>query len=450
MIPYRAKNPPESFPYATVSLIVMNTLTYLFTTEAFLFIRKDVVEGWAVSHETLNPLRLITAMFLHANLMHLLGNMLFLWIFGAAAEGRLKSFKFLAVYLISGLLGSLLHDGVLGALQPDRFGLGASGAIMGVAGAYLYMFPFARIRVWLGWGWMRYIGGEDEAVGDWQAQWVILYYVFFDLVEGFLWRSVGLSGGVAHFAHLGGVGAGLLCAFALRAQRDSEEVSEAQSIRADIGTDYAVLNLQDLEALLEREPNNPILVLTFCRKALTTSAGSETYELAREMFRRKADLLINQGDLDEVSHLAMMLSADSATAVPTPVLLRLGGKLESVGEYGLAETCYRRVFHHQSRGIDGEMALVRLGRLTEQSHHDKTTAVGYYTELLKRFPNSPNATYARTALTRLGAPVPTAAPLAAPTQKEPKSTMESSVAPEPKEPEIPTSAQSSGLRPLGS
>ena len=133
MIPYRAKNPPESFPYATLGLILLNTLIFAITSEYFLVIRDEVTKAWAVSHDTLNPLRLITAMFLHGSIIHLGGNMLFLWIFGAAAEGRLGTIKYLLIYFIAGITGGLLHDGVVGYLHPTQFGLGASGAIMGIA-----------------------------------------------------------------------------------------------------------------------------------------------------------------------------------------------------------------------------------------------------------------------------------------------------------------------------
>ena len=92
IIPFRTKNPPEHFPYVTLILIVVNVLIYFLTSLGNYCLRIDdtVIEQFAVTHNTLNLWRLTTAMFLHANLEHIIGNMLFLWIFGAAVEGRLR------------------------------------------------------------------------------------------------------------------------------------------------------------------------------------------------------------------------------------------------------------------------------------------------------------------------------------------------------------------------
>ena len=150
LLPYRAKNPPERRPYVTLGLIAANVLVYIPTSVYLLFIRESAVEMFAVTHNNMNPLRMLTASFLHHDPLHLLGNMLFLWIFGAALEGRLGHIKFLLLYLAAACGAWLLHDITFGALHPNRAGLGASGAIMGLAGAYLFVFPFASIVcVWM-------------------------------------------------------------------------------------------------------------------------------------------------------------------------------------------------------------------------------------------------------------------------------------------------------------
>ncbi len=146
-LPYRAKNPPERFPYATLGLMITNTLIFAATSKYFLVVRESVVHQYAVSHETFSFPRLLSAMFLHGDLFHLASNMLFLWIFGASVEGRIKPFKFLGLYFLAGLGGGVLHEVMVGILAPKQFGLGASGAIMGVAGAYLYMFPYRSYAV---------------------------------------------------------------------------------------------------------------------------------------------------------------------------------------------------------------------------------------------------------------------------------------------------------------
>src|SRR6476469_4661283 len=96
--PYRAKNPPEKFPWATLSLIALNTLVYVCTSEYLLQIREGVVTDWALSHNNFTFVRLIAAMFLHANIFHLLGKMWFLWLFWPGVEGRLGHLRYTLIY----------------------------------------------------------------------------------------------------------------------------------------------------------------------------------------------------------------------------------------------------------------------------------------------------------------------------------------------------------------
>src|SRR5215813_916188 len=178
MLPFRAKNPPEHFPYATIGLMAINVVVFAFTSQMFLAIKPYVVENFAVSHDQFSFLRLTTAMFLHNDILHLAGNMLFLWIFGPSVEGRARPWFFIPIYLLAGYGGGLLHEMFAGTRNPEQFSLGASGAIMGVAGMYLYIFPYSLIcavhrTYWIA-GWF--------SVSDIQARWVILYYIGFDLL----------------------------------------------------------------------------------------------------------------------------------------------------------------------------------------------------------------------------------------------------------------------------
>lgn len=391
LIPYRAKNPPERFPYVTLSLIAINTLLFALTSHLFLEIHEGVVRDYALSHETMSVLRLFTAMFLHGSLLHLLGNMLFLWIFGSSVEGRLGPLKFIGVYLAAGLVGFILEDLLTGIINPKLPILGASGAIMGLAGAYLYMFPFAAISVV--WGW-----GLRLRLMEWQAQWVVLYFVVFDILNGLISKS-GLADGVAHFAHLGGAGAGFFGVILLRAKRDSEDYSNAQAVRATAHGDYHVMALHELETLMENPQDNVALVMTFCRKAAKQVDGSG-YRLCLDVLQRHARLLIEQADPEELGRFVLALP-DHASTLPAPFYLRLGGRLESVGSYELAARTYRRIYEMNPNAPDTEMALLRLGRLTEQTAGDKAQAASIYTEMLRLFPNGPLAMQARDALRRL-------------------------------------------------
>ena len=144
---------------------------------------------------------LLTSMFMHGGLMHLLGNMLFLWIFGDNLEHALGRTRYLAFYLLCGLLASLAHVFATVGLggNPLIPSLGASGAISGVLGGYLLLFPKRRVRVIM----LRVITEVPAivAIGLW---------FLFQLISGLGMLGGGAQeGGVAYAAHIGGFIAGL-------------------------------------------------------------------------------------------------------------------------------------------------------------------------------------------------------------------------------------------------
>ncbi len=150
-------------------------------------------------------LTLITSMFMHGGLAHIGGNMLFLWIFGDNVEDRMGHLRYLVFYLVCGVLASLSHVYATLAFSTNPSSLlipslGASGAISGVLGGYLLMFPTRRVTVIL----FRFLTDVPAyvAIGIWFA---------FQLVSGLgLLGGGSQQGGVAYAAHVGGFVAGLV------------------------------------------------------------------------------------------------------------------------------------------------------------------------------------------------------------------------------------------------
>jgi membrane associated rhomboid family serine protease len=150
-------------------------------------------------------LTLITSMFMHGGIAHIAGNMLFLWIFGDNLEDRLGHLRYLVFYLLAGILASLAHVFTTVALSTDQSGLmvpslGASGAISGVLGGYILLYPKRRVVVLL----FRFLTDVPAyvAIGIWFA---------FQLISGLGMLGGGSQqGGVAYGAHIGGFIAGLV------------------------------------------------------------------------------------------------------------------------------------------------------------------------------------------------------------------------------------------------
>lgn len=147
---------------------------------------------------------LITSMFMHGSIGHILGNMLFLWIFGDNVEDRLGHLQYLLFYIIVGILASLAHVATCVLLKSDLLtpSLGASGAISGVMGAYLIFYPNNSVTVLI----FRFVTTVPAivAVGLWFAM---------QLFSSFMELGAGEGGGVAYGAHIGGFIAGIPLAF---------------------------------------------------------------------------------------------------------------------------------------------------------------------------------------------------------------------------------------------
>ena len=143
---------------------------------------------------------ILSSMFIHGGLLHLAGNMLFLWVFGSSMEHALGPLKFLALYLVTGVAATLCHLSVDPQSQAPL--IGASGAVSGVLGAYLLTYPYNRIRALI----IMFI----ITVIELPAIWLLGGWFVWQLFQG-LW-SLGLSStvNVAFFAHIGGFVAGLL------------------------------------------------------------------------------------------------------------------------------------------------------------------------------------------------------------------------------------------------
>jgi len=152
-----------------------------------------------------------TSMFMHGGWMHLGGNMLYLWIFGDNVEDRFGHMKFLVFYLLCGIAATFAQMAFnSGSNVPN---LGASGAIAGVLGAYILLFPGARVRVLMG-----------RSVVPMPALVVIGLWIVLQFVSGIgSITHTADTGGIAYMAHIGGFAAGVVLTLVLRGNRGAEE-----------------------------------------------------------------------------------------------------------------------------------------------------------------------------------------------------------------------------------
>jgi membrane associated rhomboid family serine protease len=227
VFPLRDNIPTENFPFVTVVLIVLNVLSYFFfqhgtitlgspDNQDFLCnlyeygtIPREVVHGGQVAvqgcpiPDTPTWQTLFASMFMHGGLLHLGGNMLFLWIFGNNVEDSMGPVKFVLFYLLGGLAADALQIAFSpGSTVPS---IGASGAIAGVLGGYLVLFPAARVVtvVFIIFFFTILELPAMLFLGIWIVEQAL--FAYFDLFQ-----PQGGGGGVAYFAHIGGFLFGLL------------------------------------------------------------------------------------------------------------------------------------------------------------------------------------------------------------------------------------------------
>jgi len=196
----------RTVPFVTYALLALNLLFFFVELNG----GQPLIERWSVVPKRLlaNPggdfLTLFTSMFMHGGWLHLGGNMLYLWIFGDNVEDRFGHAKYAFFYFLCGLVATAAQVMVSPASGIPN--LGASGAIAGVLGAYLLLFPKGRVRVLLGRG-----------VVPMPALVVIGFWILLQFVNGIGANAqTSETGGVAYMAHIGGFVAGLILAFVLR------------------------------------------------------------------------------------------------------------------------------------------------------------------------------------------------------------------------------------------
>ncbi len=212
MIPIRDELPTRKLPIITVSVIIINVIVFIYELllgpqlETFLF-QAGLVPAvlWGrvrLLIPSIPPfLTIFTSMFLHGNLFHLLSNMLYFWIFGNNVEDFLGHFHFLLFYLGCGLMAGLTHALVFPSSTIPT--VGASGAISGVMGGYLVLFPFARVLVLVIWGFFFNIVRVPAAL-------LLGIWVFLQLIYSLTSLVSPTLGGTAWFAHLGGFAIGCI------------------------------------------------------------------------------------------------------------------------------------------------------------------------------------------------------------------------------------------------
>ncbi len=197
--PYKDETKRRSFPYITIALIAVNVLIFIWSLLNF----ENVINTYGFTPAAASLLTIFTAMFLHGGIDHIFGNMWYLWLFGDNVEDKFGKLFYIIFYLLSGVAATLTHWLTnIGSAVPA---IGASGAISGVLGSYVVMFPKAKIQTAGRFGFFTL------------PAWLMIGFWFvLQLIFGAVSLVGGQGSGIAFWAHVGGFVFGFLVTFILK------------------------------------------------------------------------------------------------------------------------------------------------------------------------------------------------------------------------------------------
>ena len=330
-LPIGDENPTERRPFVNYTLIALNIVAFLAlclgSPNDPAFIR------WTMIPAQLDWTTLFTSLFLHAGWMHLLGNMLFLWIFGDNVEDRLGHVGYIVFYFVCGLAADAAH--ILSNPHSEIPTLGASGAISGVMGAYILFYPRHQVKtfIWLGIWYANVVRTPAWIwIGVWFGQQILLNLL-----------SPQGGGGVAYLAHIGGFVSGLAIAGAVRAAlsawRGGSDPAAEGSGAGQRKPFFAVPDDPDLEWLDEPGDSYSVLrldedpaVLESIGEVVEGLTGEATFDVkqrlesTRGMIARQVSRETAAFDpittLANTASLCTTTSADPLARTPSQCLLR--------------------------------------------------------------------------------------------------------------------------------
>ena len=384
LFPIGTERQLRGFPWVTVGLIVANTFVYVFLQVG------PEGSNYSLVYGRLTWWMPLTYMFAHGGFLHLAGNMLFLWVFGPHAEDALGHGRFIVLYFTAGLASAALHVLSSIALYPEELGIGlvgASGAIMGVVALFVLRFHGVRVRFFVWWilPYIFYV----------RALWVGLAFIAMDLLWAILGIGDGSSGGVAHWAHIGGFAAGAAWAGALKVTREGTHEIKHDEARDLIAAGAWLAAARRLEERIVERPGDQQLhaEAASCYEMVAGQHGNA----ARHWNEHLRLLLLARRSGEALERFRLLTDRFQPTDFDPAMLMRLGASCESLGDDDGALPALMAVVQAHPESEQAPDAALRVaGVLGRNGHADRARAM--LESVATRWPNSQAALTAETRL----------------------------------------------------
>jgi membrane associated rhomboid family serine protease len=338
-LPYADDAPNEGkIPWLNWLLILTNVLIYFQLANDPSYER--IVYTYGFTPSEFRPVTLLTSMFLHGDIMHLLGNMWFLHLFGDNVENRCGKIKYLLAYVLTGLAGALSH--YMFFPHSEVPSIGASGAIFGVMGMYLFFFPTNRVKVF-------YFVFIFIGVASIRAIWVIGLWAGMEIFYSQMQRQSGVESGIGHLAHSGGFVAGALIAAAY---------SMLGLVHDDRRNIFAHMTgrVPSTRESHDLEDNAAVAQYRMIREPGETRVSDPRHTILA---------LLHAGRIDEARRAWRRYAFDNQTGVlPVREQLEVALELDKHGERGIARDAYERLLkaypNEQPYAAEANLALAGM------------------------------------------------------------------------------------------
>ena len=249
LIPVGVDYRTDRWPIVTFSIIGLCTGLYLLGV--YLFVEQigtinqlsdPMIDRFGLVPNRATPTTWVSHMFLHAGFLHLLGNMVYLFLFGAVIEDMIGRVKFAAFFLIGGLAAAAVHIIFSAPSSADIPMVGASGAISSCLGAFVILQPQTQVQFrYFLWLFIPFLNGEFTL-----PSWLVISFWFLKDVIGFVVNTINphAGGGIAFGAHIGGAIAGLVIAVGLRAIQSSSRKNSRKDMDSEPSMDHRCIYVQ--------------------------------------------------------------------------------------------------------------------------------------------------------------------------------------------------------------
>jgi membrane associated rhomboid family serine protease len=367
----------KKIPYATIGLLLINWLVYAFTQGIYYKTEFVIYRYFYLLPGEAYPWQLVTSMFFHGGFWHLFGNSLYLWIFGIFVEDKVGWKQYLFLYFLTGIAAGLIHSTMTGLFMRDKLlipTLGASGAISGIMGVYLYRCYYSKIRLLL----FFLIPIQIPAV-------IVLGFWFLRDFLGGIAAITGIHQNVAFWAHVGGFLSGLATSKYLKygghAQR--EKLEHTVSTRLGTRNGYAE-GMMAAEELIKTDANNPQLHL---KMAQAKSRGGASKE-GKEHYEQAIKLML-ETDREKAVEVFVEYWKKYLTVIEPQYQLRVSRLLASSDNTQLARMTLEALINSDyppDRSM--ETAYLNLANLYEQQLKQYDLARAVYHQYMKKFPQT--------------------------------------------------------------